>query len=546
MKFQPIPIDSYFLHFPDTLLDEARSLVEKGSVKLVKQDKRRGYWLFEVHEDQKVEVEVLIGKTKIRSFSCDCFAFHETKVCCHILAAIRIVLDSKERDQLKLRSSRTPRNLHTRDILQGISEASLRNFVTQYASQNPHFALMLKAKFAHNIEIENNLDKYFGLCKRFASTLGQGSLGSLKLKKLVPYVDDLLDLADDLLSIGNFRETHHLIYGVLRFLNLRYVMYGEDVLEPLLRRSHEKLQKLLLSDIAPQLRKQILGSFFEVIRQERYVVLDDLNLYAILVQFHLTVSDKIQVIERLRDYIAKTPQNDEAIFSLVQIYIQLNKSLELVDLISAQQENFQLVERSLKWIVEKQNTKSIIIKLTDKLYALAEGRRLKNLSFQYLINVTDKRRKRINLCVDYFLYDCSLESYLKIKSILGDDFTKAFDQIIPLLEDKRDFNSLTMLLGEEGQLIKLFEIVDREKQIDLLLPNLNYLYDNFYPQTEALLMELVRNFLNIHVGQHAFEFTHQIIRHLRRERFTKLVSAVLKMISNDFGERTLLMRSLHN
>ena len=546
MKIQPIPVESYFLHFPDELLDQAKTICESKLLRLSKRDKRKGYWLFRQEEPELLEVELLTSKSKIKSHSCDCHHFQANQRCAHVVAAIQEAILMQEQDRPPMVKRSNPRHLQTKAILQHTSDKALRDFVLHYAAEHPHFALMLKGKFAHSIEIEDNLSKYFGLCKRYASTLGTGKLSSAKLKKLTSYIEDLLYLADDLHAMGNYRESYHLIYGLLRFCNLRYVVHGESDLQPILLRIHQKLSKLMGAAIAPDLRKEIQKTFLALIEDERYAVFHTQNLYALLVQFSIRQDDKIKVIKLLKEYLVSNRENNEAIFSLFEIYHRLGEYHSLKELIFNHQENFSIVQRSLEWLDARGEMHPTLLKISEQLYVSAPGPKLKLLSFRYLSKLTNEGVDRVNICVDFFLSNRKMSTYRSMRDVLQKETHHALHQILPVLELENDYQILCLILSEEKQWDRLLEVQQQKRDLDLLLTSITHLYQHKYEATETLLLDLVREFLQIHVGQNAFDHINRIIKTLHRGQMRKLITAMHKMIGSDFRERTLLMRSLNN
>ncbi len=543
-NFQPIPIATYPLHFSDDVLDESKVLLDQQQLELIKRDRRKGYWLFELKGTHKWEVEVLLGRSKIRSFSCDCLTFQKQRVsCCHIAAAIRLALQLSE-EKKKSPHTAAPRQLNSKMVVNGISDKDLREFVLQYAGQNQHFALLLKAKFAHLIELDQNLQKYYLLCKRYASTLGTRGLTKQRLKRLINYVDDLLDLADDLRSIENYREAFHLIHGTLRFLNLRLVVYQEIVLAPQFSKAHRKLDDLLSHEIAPKLQREILQEFQQMIELERYVVLDNLNLYHLLIKHAFSDDARDKIMKLLESKIESEQDNHVAISTLCEIYHQRGMDIKLIQLVLEHRSNFRIVKDTLTWLEAKPESVKLLRDLATRLYIHADGQRLKKISMIYQMRVMQDQNEQTKLAVDFFLSHPDIDSYHLIKEQLRGSYSEVSKQIILLLEEGKNFGMLTKILAEEESWDALFFIVEREGDLELLLPNLGHLYKHKYGETEQLLLNLLRDFLNIHVGQSAFKFIQKIIRQLQRGQMPKLIDAIYEMIYQDFSDRTLLTKSL--
>ena len=540
-KVRALQIDSYFLQVPEELLDAAKSIRDDGLIQLHHRVKRKGYWLFHHARDANMEIEVVVGKKNVTAYTCDCAKFKDQGLCAHIIAAIQIIIEQRDQERKKTTDPKAPKNLHTRAVINGVSDQELRNFVTQYASQNPHFALMLKAKFAHLIELTDNEEKYYQLCKRFATTLGSKKLSISKINKLVNYIDDLADLSDDLISLSHYREAFDLIFGILRYTSIRYQRYHEIPLEKCLIKIQKKIGYFFTADAAPEFRKSVYEKLTSFLAEKSYSLLDPNNLFNLLFNEAHSQSRRQDIVSHLEQYLRDNSPSVEGAMTLIKFYQSFGRHQDVVDVVIEYKDQYQLILRIFQWLSEKDP--SLALYAAEELYEVADGHRLRKFAFDQVCNLGDKTSLQ-KICIRYFLDHRSAQALETIRKVVPTYANDLLATIASILEDEGDERNLSRILGEMGKTDALMALLQSSPDLNLIISRAKYLYESHYLELESLLLSRFEAFLKVHIGTQSFSETRRIMQQLNRSGMPKLVDALYDMITHEFSERTLLMAAI--
>ena len=184
MNFEIKNIESFF---PEKVVEQAEALLHEGLVQgIVYLEKkiwtmRVGESYEELKDGKAFEVEIQLTGKKVKRVTCDCDFFQQNlsakkNHCKHIVAGLFALLKHLLKKEIeKQKASRTTsfkhKKLTTVSVLNSVDSDALKNFVRAYARTDKKFALSLKARFAHAVEVENDKEKYLQLLQATFSSV---------------------------------------------------------------------------------------------------------------------------------------------------------------------------------------------------------------------------------------------------------------------------------------------------------------------------------------------------------------------------------------
>ncbi len=542
MPTNKFKLDDYHLHISEEIVDAAYLVFHRGEVVLRRFEESQHVWVFNFTTTPNLEAEVAVGRKWVKSYSCDCHEYQRGIICQHIAASLLYILDSRDRKRAKAENGHLPKTLQVRKILEAVPEKDLREFIRHYARQDAIFSLSFKSKFAHLVELADNETKYLRLCKRFRSSLGAGKLSKNKQKILVHFIQDLLDLSDDLFVDHDYQEIFHLLYGVHKFL-IYLSSFSTFDYHSLEKTACDKLVRLLAAEMAPSLRNKIQEVFQALVLEQEYKIHDELNLYAVLIDHSLNETVRKLMFDHLKDYISTHVDHEIGLSTWVKKSAQHGKTHEIPTMLAQYKHDYLALKNSLQWLHSIPAHHDVLRESAHLIYQVAEGRRLKDLCFEMMMEVVSEK-SGIELCIQHYLADRRLSTLQKITGYLGDHMGLALQMISEQLKAEKDYFHLTNILARQQRFDELIQILESRMDRRLLLANLPYLYDTKYDQIENIFLEIHRNYLSVHVGQQSVEKITDTLDYLIKRQMPKLIRALQHMIITEFSERTFLTRSL--
>ncbi len=547
MFSKTFPIENYFMYLPEYLLDSAEQLIIEDKVALKR--RKNGLWIFDVEDDQDLEVEVLTSRKQVKSFSCDCEKYLEQGLCIHIVAAIRKIaeqtaseVEDKKKKETSIQKSPT-RYIQTRMLLDEVSEKDLREFVRSYAQEDHKFALRFKARFAHHVQTKDDLTKYFLLIKKFDGTLSKSKLNATKLRRLKSYIEDLLALGSDLGSKKDYREAFSIAYGCLKFLIYKKEFRQDDALEPLFERSYVLMDKLFTRAVARDLLQKMHQAFIELGTDPSYEVTNhQQNIFSILFKAG-TRNKKKEIVEAL----AQKPEGDEVpsaeIMTLLMLYIESDLLTQASQLISESANNFSLVRDFLKSLSNHKNSE-LIGHFAETIYRNSSRRTVLKFAHEHLFNSSIRTAVKEELTLDLFLRERKPDLFQKLKDV-SKNWDSTYQSIIHRLEHKGDRKTILQIWEWESNWDLIKQEITRSDDVDLVLERLHYLKND--PEwLRSTLTEIVTNRLRLFIGLPSVDYVRHILIRLEKEKLYSIANDLKRILQNAYSERTILMKTLKN
>ncbi len=128
----------------------AEGLLSSGAVRSMEEVERH-FWVTKVaDEDAVYETEVIITPSRIKAYTCDCWAEPRRLMCTHIAASLlkirQYIQQKKEQrtEQARIEKTVSPERLNIGSMVEKADAETLRTFVRNYARENRDFSLALK------------------------------------------------------------------------------------------------------------------------------------------------------------------------------------------------------------------------------------------------------------------------------------------------------------------------------------------------------------------------------------------------------------------
>ncbi len=544
MQKRSFPIDNYFMYIAERYLDRARVLID---TKAIRQQNllKDGCHIFDVDDVESYEVEVLVGRKSVKSYSCDCHHFQNHQICSHIGAAIILIAEGRRLEKKKTQNKRKKSavsSLHVHQLIDHLSERDLKDFVSKYATADTAFSLKLRSQFAHLIEVKNNRFKYLDIIKKYERHTVKEKLNRPKFRKIRNFIADLLALSDDLVVQENFREAYNIILGSIYFLVLRQPTFATyDVIHINLL-AHQKLSDILAASIAPQLRNKAFSDFRRLYTENKYVVEDStLNLYYILFdalvqpESHVVVNDleNALAINRGSDRMGK--------LSLLRMYVKSNDQRSIKHLILHGNENLDLLVSMLA-VLKEHPDEDLILDTCKKLYEAAPGKRHRILAINQLADIGADDHLLHSLYLDCFLLDHDSDALGKLREMPNWRDTRTL--ITTQLESNDNFSMLAKIYRAENLREELKNTLLESRSLALVLEHANYLYKNEAKWLKRFFLNEMTKHLDQHLGYQSVAYVDAILKSLRKRQLGRLARDIKGDLINRFSERSFFTKAL--
>lgn len=566
MNFEIKNIES---NFPEEIIEQAEALLMEGLVYGINYLEKR-IWTMKVAEsyedldaDKGFEIEIQLSGKKVKNWTCECDFFQQNKYCKHIVAglfALRKHLLEIELSKQKAAIKATPakhKRLTTISVLNSIDPEALKNFVRAYARNDKKFALSLKARFAHTVEVDDDKDKYLQLLQAtFNSVITtKDKIKYSSLPQINSLITDILDHVDDAIALDHYSEASDILQAVIIKLspNIKRAEKNEDKILELLRSAFSYLDVLIKKDLPPELKREIWQFCFEKFDGKEHrkygtnihflesllILTDDqpsaLTLLSKLEQEveHTFEKKKKGILLLYKMKLVQRFQNE-----LLDTFIEQNLKEPEVLLAaiknSFDQQKYEDARQLAKKGLATQKNVNILNELDDLLLNIA-------LRTENHEEITLYARKRFLVTFEFHFYQI-------LKNITSKGWKKLVKGIIEDIE-RQSFsplkkNTLAKLYAEERMNKDLIEFIQANRSLDLLEEYDLQLIEDFKTDVYNLYEELLDGYLRNHLGRQTSAKIRDIFYHLRNIGAQKLVYKLAKRYREQYAERHTLMEEI--
>jgi hypothetical protein len=570
MNFEIKNIETFF---PEKVVEQAEALLQEGLVQgIVYLEKK--IWTMKVgesYEDLKegksFEVEIQLTGKKVKRGTCDCDFYQQNlssknNHCKHIIAGLfalrKHLLEIELTKQKAVR--KTPfkhKKLTTISVLNSVDADALKNFVRAYARTDKKFALSLKARFAHAVEVENDKEKYLQLLQAtFSSVITtKDKIRYNSLQQIQLVITDILDHVEDAIALEHYSEASDILQAIIIKLspNIKRAENHEDRILTPLNSAFSFLRNLIKKDLAPELKRETWQFCFENFdgREHRKY---GTNAYFLEFLLDLTTEkkDAKTLLEKIETELANTfDKKKRGILLLFKMKLVnqfektslaafIDENLEEPEVLMAaiknsiQQKKYGDAKQLALQGLDMQKNVTVRNELDDILLNIA-------LKTQQIPDITIYARKRFLVTYEFHFYHI-------LKNTVTKAWKKEVKNVMVLMEQQpfspQKKNTYAKIFAEEKMLKDLVGFIKNNRSLDLLEKYDVQLIDEFKNDVFELYEELLDGYLRNHLGRQTSVKIKNIFHHLKNIGAKKLVYKLAKQYREEYPERHTLMEEL--
>lgn len=521
----------------------------------------------ELKEGKAFEVEIQMTGKKVKRGTCDCDFYQQNlssknNHCQHIVAGLfalrKHLLEKELAKQKAVRVSPFKhKRLTTISVLNSVDPEALKNFVRAYARTDKKFALSLKARFAHAVEVENDKEKYLQLLQAtFSSvTTTKDKIRYSSLQQIQLVITDILDHVDDAIALEHYSEASDILQAIIIKLspNIKRAENHEDRILDLLNAAFSFLKNLIKKDLPPELKSEIWQFCFEKFdgREHRKYGTNS-QFLAFLLELTTEKKEAKILLEKIEGELSNT-------FDKKKKGVLLLFKMKLVE---------QFEKTSLSAFIEENLEESEVLlaairnSIQQKKYVDAQQLALKGLEMQknvavrnelddILLNIALKTQQIQDITIyarKRFLVTYEFHFYQILKNTTAKGWKKEVKNLLNLIEAQpfspQKKNTIAEILAEEKMHKKLIEFIKKNRSLDLLEKYDVQLIDDFKKEVFELYEDLLDGYLRNHLGRQTSVKIRDIFHHLKKIGAKKLVNKLAKQYREEYSERHTLMEEL--
>ncbi len=570
MNFEIKNIESFF---PEKVVEQAEALLQEGLVQgIVYLEKK--IWTMRVGESyeelkggQSFEVEIQLAGKKVKRGTCDCDFYQQNlssknNHCKHIVAGLFALRKHLlEIELAKQKAVRTTTSKHKRlttiSVLNSVDPEALKNFVRAYARTDKKFALSLKARFAHAVEVENDKKKYLQLLQAAFSAVitTKDKIRYNSLQQIQLVITDILDHVEDAIAMEHYSEASDILQALIIKLspNIKRAENHEDRILDLLNSAFSFLRNLIKKDLPPELKREIWQFCFEKFDgREHKKYGTNTHFLEFLLDLTTEKKDAKVLLEKIETELENTFDKKKR-GVLLLFKMKLVNQFEKTSLSAFIDENLEEPEVLLAAIKNS---------IEQKQYADAKHLALQGLDMQknvkvrnelndILLNIALKTQQIKDVTIyarKRFLVTYEFHYYQILKNTFNKGWKKEVKSLIELIEAQPFFpqkkNTLAKILADEKMYKDLIEFIKANRSLDLLEQYDAVLIDEFKSEVFELYEELLDGYLRNHLGRQTSIKIRDVFYHLKNIGAKKLVYKLAKNYREEYPERHTLMEEL--
>ncbi|MFK7773882.1 MAG: SWIM zinc finger domain-containing protein [Saprospiraceae bacterium] len=570
MNFEIKNIETFF---PEKVVEQAEALLQEGLVQgIVYLEKK--IWTMKVGESYEnlkdgnaFEVEIQMSGKKVKRGTCDCDFYQQNlssknNHCKHIVAglfALRKHLLEKELERQKAIRV-TPfkhKRLTTISVLNSVDPEALKNFVRAYARTDKKFALSLKARFAHAVEVENDKEKYLQLLQAtFSSvTTTKDKIKYNSLQQVQLVITDILDHVDDAIALEHYSEASDILQAIIIKLspNIKRAENHEDRILALLNSTFSFLKNLIKKDLPPELKGEIWQFCFENFDGREHKKYET-NTHFLAFLLELTTEKKYAkiLLEKINNEIANTfDKKKKGVLLLFKMkLVEQFEKTSLSAFIEENLEESEILLAAIKNAVSQENyddAKHLALKGLEMQKNVTVRNELDDillnigLKTQHIQDITIYARKRFLVTFEFHFYQI-------LKNTVSKGWKKEVKNLLNLIEGQpfspQKKITFAEIFAKEKMHKELIEFIKKNRSLDLLEKYDIQLIDDFKKEIFELYEDLLDGYLRNHLGRQTSTKIRDIFYHLKKIGAKKLVYKLAKQYREEYPERHTLMEEL--
>lgn len=571
MNFEIKNIESFF---PEHIVTDAEALLHDDLVQGLT-DLGKNLWTMKISEsydsflnDIAFEVEIQLKGKKVKAFTCECDFFQQKekqskeKFCKHIVAGLFILrknlLQRELKKQKALPSSPTKhKKLTTASVLNSVEAEALKNFVRSYARLDKKFAIALKARFAHAVQVENPKEKYIQLLTSTFNSVksAKDKFNYQAVNQIKNIIKDILVQVEDAIAMEYFSEAASIIQALLIKLapNIKRAENYEEQIIGLVELSFTQLNNLLKKEIAPELKNEIWTFCLEEFdRSEHRKHNTQKHFFKVLLE--LTNEKKqadalLEKIDTQLEYAFDKKKKGNLLLVKMKLLEQFNQK-DLTDFINEHLEESEVLLEAVNSSIQNENY-TYAKKLAHQGLEMQKLVIVKNQLVDFLLNIalkTQNKKEIIEYARQRFLITYQFQYYHILKNTLGNKWENEVANLLQLIikqpysPNKKE--TLAIIYAEEKMNLELINYIQKIRSLDLLEKYDLQLLDEYKGEVYELYEDFLDSYLRSHLGPKTSTKIRDIFYHLKKIGAQKLVRKLSKKYREQYPERHTLIEEL--
>jgi hypothetical protein len=552
------PINNLENYLNETWLLSGEALLEDGAVSdLIELE--RHLWVVRVGN---AEVEIQISPSRVKAYSCDCSQFKAEKGCGHIAAALMALrnrLAEKQESRPKPKPVSKPKKMTVPGLLRHISSDELADFVRDYAAQNRAFALALKARFTSALPMEEKREKYLELLdSAIRDVRGTNDrVGRRGAQQLAGFALSLLDQAREAVAENHPRDAAILLTSILEKIGPVSQKTDEKngKLNEVMKDAFSLLKRVLPLSPAPELLHELWDFSLRESGKFHYRKTPlQTDFFRFLQQLAPALGKGAELSfffkKQLLEMEAADPNRPELLILIYQLLAANGQASEAQEHLLEHINEPAFILYAVEEAIAGENLRKarfLAQKALEASPASPYTARLEELLFQLALRENDKE-SIVQFGAYRFLQSKDLSYIAHLKANSGQEWPQLANQLLEQLERlpysilKRD--AIASLLFEENRFDELAGYILRLQSLDLLQRYGPRWPQSLAQQTEELHLDILRAYLNNHLGKTPSQRVRQILENLLEADMREMAVRILTRFRADFPERTSLMEEL--
>jgi hypothetical protein len=552
---------NFFLRNIESSLDErflliGEKLLEEGQPTQF-DESERNLWIARV---ERFEVEIQISPSRVKAFSCECETFQKEGMCGHIAAsllALRRRLSEKPARTTREKSRpKTYKKLTVNAILENLSQEELSNFVLSFAKMNPAFSLVLKARFAANVPMDDNSLKY-GLVLESAISNNRkrdGTIGPNGTRQLAQLANELLRQAGDALALQHFATCLDLLKSLIEKLPpvLNKCQDPDDSMLAVLAGTMEKWEALVASHLPPAFRETLWNYFMqEMLRPvNRMHAISD----KMLALSYTLATEKVKwvaLLEFARNELSKYHLSSEYRTALMRVQVCLvhKKGMKIrarefyKEVLTGAHDTLFVVQ-----LAREEGLWGCVHHLSKE--ALRQGpdggirRKLEDALLEVALHENDTTTV-LRLSKQRFLETGNLEFYRLCRKHASGDWPAFRQSILTQLTSDSFSEILASVYAEEKMTGELLELISKKGTLRDLVRYDAHLIGIYPGEVTTLYRKHLTTYLNSHLGEVPAGEVKRLINHLHKIGGRSIAASLIVFVKKKYPHRNSLREEFY-
>ncbi len=563
-------------NFPDNLVFQAEALMREDLIQSI-QTLGKNLWTLKIGESydelqsgKAFEVEIQLSGKKVKAFTCECDFYQsestqsKDKTCKHIVTGLFALRKHLLKKELEKQKSKVPsptkhKKLTTVSVLNSVNSEALKNFVRAYARNDKKFALALKARFAHAVQVENPKEKYIQLLHSTINSVrsAKDKINYQGVQQIQSIVKDILEQVEDAIAMDYFVEANAMLQAILLKVtpNIRKSENYEDRMKTLINLSFDQYNLMLEKNLPPDLEEEIWKFCWEEFdRREHKKYNSQFHFFKLLLILTKEIGKAetlIQKIDGQLEFTFDKKKKGELLLFKMKLLERFKKDA-VKNFVKENMDESEVLIGAIRNAIQQGNFKDAK-QLAIKGLSIQKSVIVRNQLEDFLLNIALKEENRKDIVIysrNRFLTTYEFHYYTILKNTSNENWEKEVANIIdsikkhPYTPNKKE--TFATIFAQEKMNKELIEYIQKIRSLELLEKYDIQLMEEFQKEVFELYEDFLESFLRNHLGRKTSSKIRDLFYHLKKIGAKKLVYKLVKQYREQYPERHTLMEELEN